>query len=67
MPNGLFTLEDTHNDTEIDNNNYGCHCNMLSTSHCTEILPLMPLATFGHFIGLATYIVPGVAQCEHTP
>ena len=27
---------------------------------------VMPLATFGDFIGLATYFVLGVAQCEHT-
>ena len=26
----------------------------------------MPLATFSHLIGLATYIVLRVPQCEHT-
>ena len=61
--NGLLTLDDT--DTETNNDNYGLHCNMQSTSHCTETLPLMPLATFSYFIGLATYIVLGVAECEH--
>ena len=39
---------------------------MQSTSHCTETLPLMPWVNFNHFIGLATYTVLGVAQCEHT-
>ena len=65
--NGLFTLDDTENDTDTDTeyDNYGFHYNMQSTSHCTETLPLMPLASFSHFIGLATYIVLGVAQCEH--
>ena len=65
---GLFTLDDTENDTdtEIDNDNYGFHCNMQSTSHCTETLSLMPLANFNHFIGLTAYIVLGVTQCEHT-
>ena len=68
IPSGLFTLDDTENDTdtETNNDNYGFHCNMQSTSHCTEILPLMRLATFNHFISLATYIVLGVTQCEHT-
>ena len=65
---GLFTLDDTENDTETetDNMNYGFHCNVQSTSHCTETLPLMPLATFSHFIIFTTYILLGVAQCEHT-
>ena len=39
---------------------------MQSTSHCTKTLPLMPLANFSHFISLASYIILGVAQCEHT-
>ena len=64
--NGLFTLGDTENDTATDSGNYGFHCNVQNTSQCTETLSLMPLATFSHFIGLATYIVLGVAQCEHT-
>ena len=66
--NGLFILEDTENknETETDNDNYGFHCNMQNTSHCTKTLPMMPLATFSHFIVLTTYIVLGVAQCEHT-
>ena len=65
---GLFTLDDTENDsnTETDNDNYGFHCNMQSTLHCTKTLPLMPLATFRHFISITTYIVLGVAHCEHT-
>ena len=64
----FWTLDDTENDTdtETDNDNYGFHCNMQSPSHCAETLSLMPLATFSHFISLATYIVFGVAQCEHT-
>ena len=64
----MFTLDDTENDTdtETDNHNYGFHCNIESISHCIETLLLMPLATFSHFIGLATYIILGVAQCEHT-
>ena len=64
----MFTLDDIENDTEnkTDNDNYGFHCKMQNTSHCTETLPLMPLANFSHFIGLATYIILGVAQCEHT-
>ena len=68
--NGLFTLDNTENEndsqTETDNDNYGFHCNMQSIVHCTETLPLMPLANFSHFIGLATHIILGVAQCEHT-
>ena len=65
---GLFTMDDTQNDTETetDNDNYGFNCNMQSTSHCTETLSLIPLATFSHFTYLTTYIVLGVAQCEHT-
>ena len=39
---------------------------MQSTLHCTETLPLMPLANFSHFISLATHIILSVAQCEHT-
>ena len=68
MIDGLFTLDDTENDTatKANNDNYGFHCNMQSTSHCTKTPPQMPLANFSHFIGLATYIVLGVAQCEHT-
>ena len=31
-----------------------------------KTLSVMALATFGHFICLATYIVLGVAQYEHT-
>ena len=44
--NGLFTLDDTENDTETetDNDNYGFHCNMHSTSHCTETISVMSLA-----------------------
>ena len=36
---GLFTLDDTENDTETEtsNDNYVFHCNMQSTSHCTYI------------------------------
>ena len=65
--NGLFTLDNTKNtETETDNDNYGFHCSIQSTSHCTETLPLISLATYSHFIGLATYIILGVAQCEHT-
>ena len=65
---GLFTLDDTENDTETDNDNdnYRFHCNMQSISHCTETPPLMPLAAFSHFIGLATSIILSVAQCERT-
>ena len=65
---GLFTLNDTENDTgtETGNNNYGFHCNMQNTSHSTETLPLMLLSTFSQFIGLTTCIVLGVAQYEHT-
>ena len=63
----MCSLIDTENDTETgtDNDNYGLHCNMQNTSHCTETLALMPLATFSHFIGLGTCIVLGGAQCEH--
>ena len=64
---GLFTLDtENDNDTETDNDNYRFHCNMQNASHCTGTLSLMSLATFSHFIGLATYIVFGIAQCEHT-
>ena len=65
---GLFTLDDTENDTdtETNNDNYGFQCNVQSISHCTETLSLMPLANFSHFICLTTFIVLGVAQCEHT-
>ena len=66
MRYGLFTLDDTENDTETDNDNYEFHCSIQSTSLYTETLPLMPLATFSHFISLGTYIILGVAQCEHT-
>ena len=67
-PYGVFTLDDTKNDTDTEthSDDYGFYCNMQSTSHCTETLPLMSLATFSHFISLRAYIVPGVAQCVHT-
>ena len=66
--NGRFTLDDTKNDSdaETDNDSYGFHCNTQNTSHCTEILPLMSLATFSYFIGPGLGIVLGVAQCEDT-
>ena len=62
VTNGMFTLSNTENETNTrnDNDNYGFHCNMQNTSHCTETLSLMLLATFSLGIGL------GVAQCEHT-
>ena len=44
----------------------GFHCNMQSTSQCTDAQPLMSWATFSYFTGLAQYIVLGVTQCEHT-
>ena len=68
MANGLFALDDTENDTdtETDNDNCGFRCNMQSTSHCTETMPLIPMANFSHFIYLPTHIILSVAQCEHT-
>ena len=67
-PNGVFTLDDTENETNSEgkSDNYGFHYNMQNTSHCTETLSLMPLATFSFFIGRSLGIVLSVAQCEHT-
>ena len=48
---GVFTLDDTENETETYNDKYGSHYNKQNTAHCTETLPLMSLASFGHFIG----------------
>ena len=61
---GVFTLSDT--ETENDNDNYGFLCNNQKTSHYTETLSMMPLATFSLFIGLGLGISLDVAQCEHT-
>ena len=66
--NGVFTLDDTANETESENDsdNYGFHYNMQSTSLCTDTVSMMPLATFSLFIGLHLGIGLNVAQCEHT-
>ena len=55
---------DTENGTDGDN--YGFHCNMQNTSHCTKTPSLVPLATFCLFISLGLGIGLSVAQCEHT-
>ena len=58
----MFTLDDTEN----ENDNYGFHCYMQNTSHCTETLSLIPLATFSYFIGLGLGVGLSVAKCENT-
>ena len=65
---GLFTPDDTENEFETDNenDNYGFHCNMQHTLHCTETLLLMPLTTFSLLVDLGIGIGLGVAQYEQT-
>ena len=57
----MFTLSDTENETDTEKD-YGFHCNVQNTSHCTETLALMPWVTFSLFVGIGL----GVVHCEHT-
>ena len=63
---GMFTLDDTENETDNENDNYGFHCNMQNILHCTETLSLMPLTTFSYFIGLGLVSV-SVSLSVNTP
>ena len=62
---GDFVKTSNDTKTKTDNDDYGFQRDMQSTSHYTETLLLMPLATFSHFFSTTTYIVLGIAECEH--